>query len=81
MSWQQILDIIYDEADKDVAERIEKRAREEMGGQRITISKRIVLTKMMIEQISPGKPQQAADKFGVHHSTVYRILNKHRAIR
>ena len=81
MSWDVLLELIADELGDDSARRIEERARLELGGMRITISKRRVITRAEIEKIAPGKPLKAAAVLGVHHSTVYRALNRQRIIR
>lgn len=81
MSWPALLDLIADEVGREVATRIERRAREEFGGLRITIAKRPVITPTDIDAAAPGRPKEAAKLLGVHHSTIYRTLQRGRIIR
>ena len=74
MSWGQLLDLIAEEAGNDMAERIEDRARRELGGLRITISVKKHVTKKIIDRVAPGKPKEAAKRLGVHPATIYRRL-------
>lgn len=76
MSWRTLLELIADEVGNDAAARIEERARRELGGERITINKRQAITFELVEQVAPGRPQEAARKLGVHHATVYRALHR-----
>ena len=81
MTWEALLDIITDEAGKDIAARIEKRANMELGGTRLMISLRPVVRAMDIHRAAPGKPIVAAKKLGIHPTTAYRKLRKARLIR
>ena len=74
MSWTDLVVLITDEVGDDAAARIEERARREMGGTRLTISRKPVVTNAKIDRAGPGKPRQAAKRIGVHYSTVYRRL-------
>lgn len=76
MSWEALILLIADEVGKDAASRIEDRARHELGGQRITIRKTKIVNTKVIDSVAAGKPKEAAQKLGVHISTVYRALNK-----
>lgn len=81
MSWQALLDLIATEVGREAAARIEQRARETMGGERLTISKRRILTVQLIVETAPGKPAEAAKALGVHPSTIYRRLSRKAFIR
>ena len=81
MSWAALLELIVDEVGHDIAARIESRARSEMGGERLTITKRQLLTPQAIDAVAPGQPTLAAKKLKVHRSTVYRALARRRIIR
>jgi len=81
MSWQALVDIITQEAGADMAARIVKRAKLELGGLRITVGKRAVITAEMVDEVAPGKPREAAKHLGVHPATVYRALQKRILIR
>lgn len=74
MSWSDLLRLITEEVGSDAALRIEERARQEMGGTRLTISVTPVVTPDKINRTAPGKPREAAKRIGVHYSTVYRRL-------
>ena len=74
MSWPDLLNLIAEEAGGSVAAKIEDRARKEMGGVRLTISVKPVITKQIIDATAPGKPKEAARILGVHQSTIYRRL-------
>lgn len=76
MSWAALLEIIRREAGDELMARIEARARQEMGGTRITIGKKPLITQSRIDAVSPGKPKEAAKQLGVHYSTIYRALNR-----
>jgi hypothetical protein len=81
MSWQALIDIIVEEAGTDMAAKIIKRARLELGGLRITINKRATITAAMVDEVAPGKPKEAARHLGVHPATVYRALHRKPLIR
>jgi len=81
MSWQALLDLIAAEVGREAAARIEARARATMGGERLTISKRRILTLELIAETAPGKPRDAAKALGVHPSTIYRRLSRKTFIR
>lgn len=81
MSWADLMTMISEEAGQAAAERIARRARLEMGGMRITIAKREKITVEHINQVAPGKPQEAARALGVHPRTIYRVLQRNRIIR
>ncbi len=74
MSWPDLLNLIAQEAGNQVAAKIENRARKEMGGVRLTISVKPVITMQKIDAVAPGKPKEAAKILGVHQSTIYRRL-------
>ncbi len=74
MTWGALLDLIADEVGREAANRIEDRARRELGGLRVTISVRKHITKQTINEVAPGKPKEAAKRLGVHPSTIYRRL-------
>lgn len=81
MSWARLVELIRAEVGDAAAKRIEDRARIELGGVRITISKRPILTIEIIETTAPGKPQEAAKVLGVHKTTIYRRLKRTRFVR
>ncbi len=74
MSWPDLLNLIAEEAGGKVAAKIADRARKEMGGMRLTISVKPVITKKIIDATAPGKPKEAARILGVHQATIYRRL-------
>lgn len=76
MSWPDLLELIAAEVGKDAAAKIEARARREMGGMRITISVKPIVTSAVVEAIAPGRPRVAAKLLGVHATTVYRALRR-----
>lgn len=76
MSWHDLLELIAAEVGKDAAAKIEARARLEMGGMRITINVKPVVTSAVVEAIAPGRPRVAAKVLGVHPTTVYRALRR-----
>lgn len=76
MSWSALIEIIADIAGDALAAKVESRARKELGGARITVLKRKIITKERIDAAAAGKPKEAAKKLGVHYSTVYRTLNR-----
>ena len=76
MTWQSLLDLIADEVGQSAADRIEDRARVELGGLRITIAKRPTVTTEKIDAVAPGRPKQAAQKLQVSLATVYRTLRR-----
>ena len=80
MTWVALVELIAQEVGEDVAARIEDRARAELGGERITILKRKIITQQRIDAAAAGKPKEAAKKLGVHYSTIYRTINR-RTIR
>ena len=71
MSWQALLALIAEELGQEAADRIEVRARQELGGVRLTIATRVVVTP---DKIAGQKPQEAAKRLKIHPSTVYRRL-------
>lgn len=81
MTWEVLVAIIADEAGSETAERIEERARIELGGLRITIAKRKPITVETIDAVAPGRPKEAAKALGVHPRTIYRVLQRDRIIR
>lgn len=76
MSWAALLEIIKDECGNDLALRIEQRARSELGGVRLTVSVRPVITREIVSEAAPGDPQKAARKLGIHRATAYRALKR-----
>jgi len=81
MTWEALLQIIESEAGEECADRIAQRARQELPGVRITIKKYPTITAKLVDSVAPGKPKEAAKRLGVHQSTIYRVLNKHRMVR
>ncbi len=81
MTWAALLELIADEVGHEAAARIESKARQVMPGERLTITKRQVLTRQIVDQVAPGKPLLAAKKLNVHRSTVYRAIQRSRIIR
>lgn len=81
MSWRALLELIAEEVGQAQALRIEQRARQELGGVRLTIAKRVPITSARIDEIAPGNAKKAAQKLGVHHSTVYRVMHRARLVR
>ena len=71
MSWPALLSLIADELGQEAADRIEVKAREQMGGVRLTIATRVVVTK---GKIGCQNPKEAAKRLKIHPSTVYRRL-------
>jgi hypothetical protein len=78
MSWQALLAIIADEVGAEACARISRRAGLELQAVKITIGARIPLTAAEAEAAAPGRPQLAAKRLGVHHTTIYRLLKKER---
>lgn len=76
MSWTDLLALISDEVGVAAAARIEARARKEMGGIRLTISVKPIVTREVIDAIAPGRPREAARILGVHPATAYRALRR-----
>lgn len=81
MTWLDLMAMIVEEVGAEAAARIERRARTEFGGIRITILKQARVDADRIDTIAPGKPCQAARKLGIHPSTAYRALRRERIIR
>lgn len=81
MSWQALLELISEEVGEEAAKRIECIARRTLGGMRITIAKKPLITINDIDQVAPGRPKDAARQLGVHPSTIYRRLQSQRVIR
>lgn len=76
VSWARLVELMVEEVGRDGAARIEARARLELGGERITVRKRKVISVKEIDAVAPGKPEEAAKILGVHRSTVYRKLQR-----
>jgi DNA invertase Pin-like site-specific DNA recombinase len=76
MSWSALLDMIAEEVGAAAAARIEARARKEMGGIRLTIGVKPIVTRDVIDAIAPGRPKEAAKALGVHQTTIYRALRR-----
>ncbi len=70
MSWADLVALIAEEVGQDAADRIANRARVELGGQRITVGQRPLITDEHLKD----PPKKAAKRVGVHISTVYRRL-------
>ena len=80
-AWVDLLHIIADEAGRDIADRIETRARYELGGMRMTIATRAPVTAAEVEHAAPGRPREAARKLGIHPTTAYRAIRRGAFIR
>jgi DNA invertase Pin-like site-specific DNA recombinase len=76
MSWADLISLIRDEVGAEAASRIEDRARFELGGLRITVLKRKLITREHIDAVAPGRPREAARKLDVSVATVYRTLRR-----
>jgi len=76
MSWRAMLDLLADEVGLDVAMRIERRLRAELGGVRITIGVRPWMPPEVVHAAAPHQPRQAARKLGISPATAYRVLER-----
>lgn len=76
MTWEAVLDVIVEVAGRELAQRIERRLAQELGGARVTVAKRRRLTRDDVDTVAPGRPAEAAVVLGVHRSTVYRAIRR-----
>jgi transcriptional regulator of acetoin/glycerol metabolism len=76
VSWSELLRLIEDEVGAEAASRIEDRARVELGGLRVTVLKRKLISLKDIDRAAPGRPREAARRLGVSVNTVYRVLRR-----
>lgn len=81
MSWAAVLELIADEAGREIALRIEERVQSEFGGCSLYIRRSRPITRSDLDSLAPGRPQEAARKLGIHPATAYRILQRDRIIR
>lgn len=77
--WFDLLAIITELAGPEAAGRIDRRARIELGGLRVTVGARGPLTREDVDAVAHGRPKEAAKRLGVHQSTVYRALRRRAA--
>lgn len=76
MSWPALLRLISDELGAAAAERVERRAKMELWGVRITVGARDPVSREEVERASPGRPREAARKLGISPATAYRALKQ-----
>jgi hypothetical protein len=80
MSWAALIDLITRELGENIAGRIDRLARMELRGVRITVPSRVPISRERIEATAPGRPQEAAKLLEVHPATVYRALRARRTL-
>lgn len=79
--WIDLLTIVREEAGDEIAAKIEKRARNTMGGERLTVLRRMPSIPEEVHNAAPGRPRTAARKLGIHPTTAYRALKRMRTVR
>jgi hypothetical protein len=80
MSWSALMEIISREAGSDLAKVIDRLARAELGGARIYVPARALITAQAAHEAAPFHPREAARVLQVHPTTVYRALRRRESL-